>query len=143
VLAKTPKPRGCESSDVRTASSPMASVSGPLLFSPVDVSSFLFACAGSCAGLFISCSRGGSPLASLCARSPRSFPIALADGDACYSVFSHLAGLHSVGEGVLSFFDTREARALRLVCREILRRSRRRSRHSLEDGRGRTCERAR
>ncbi len=30
-----------------------------------------------------------------------------------------LAGAHSVGEGVLGFFDTREVRALRLVCSEF------------------------
>jgi hypothetical protein len=34
------------------------------------------------------------------------------------TVFSALAGSHSVGEGVLGFFSTREARALRLVCEE-------------------------
>ena len=32
---------------------------------------------------------------------------------------SILAGPHSVGEGILSFFDTKEARVIRLVCSEF------------------------
>ena len=36
------------------------------------------------------------------------------------TVLSVLAGAHSVGDGGLGFFDTAEARALRLVCTELL-----------------------
>ena len=42
-----------------------------------------------------------------------------ADRDFGSTVLSVLAGAHSVGEGILGFFDTREARALRLVCVEF------------------------
>ena len=35
------------------------------------------------------------------------------------NVLSVLAGAHSEGEGILGFFDTREARAIRLVCVEL------------------------
>ena len=41
------------------------------------------------------------------------------DRDFETTVLSVLAGAHGVGEGVLGFFDTREARALRLVCVEF------------------------
>ena len=36
------------------------------------------------------------------------------------TVLSVLAGAHGAGGGILGFFDTREARALRLVCSEFL-----------------------
>ena len=42
-----------------------------------------------------------------------------ADRDFAATVISVLAGAHGVGEGVLGFFDTREARVLRLVCVEF------------------------
>ena len=42
-----------------------------------------------------------------------------ADLDSGRTVLSILAGAHSVGEGILGFFDTREARAIRLVCVEF------------------------
>ena len=35
------------------------------------------------------------------------------------TVMSVLAGAHSVGEGILGFFNTREARVIRLVCNEF------------------------
>ena len=35
------------------------------------------------------------------------------------TLLSELAGAHSVGAGVLGFFSTREARALRLACEEL------------------------
>jgi hypothetical protein len=42
-----------------------------------------------------------------------------ADRDYASTVLSVLAGAHGVGEGILGFFDTREARAIRLVCSEL------------------------
>ena len=41
------------------------------------------------------------------------------DLDCGSTVMSVLAGAHSVGEGILGFFDTREARVIRLVCTEF------------------------
>ena len=42
------------------------------------------------------------------------------DRDYGTTVLSVLAGAHRAGGGILSFVDTREARALRLVCSEFL-----------------------
>jgi hypothetical protein len=53
------------------------------------------------------------------ALSGKPFVSHRADRDYGSTVLSVLAGAHSVGEGVLGFFDTREARALRLVCSEF------------------------
>ena len=53
------------------------------------------------------------------ALSGKPFVSHRADRDYGTTVLSVLAGAHSVGEGVLGFFDTREARALRLVCSEF------------------------
>ena len=53
------------------------------------------------------------------ALSGKPFTAHRVDRDVGSTVFSVLAGAHSVGEGVLGFFDTREARALRLVCSEF------------------------
>ena len=50
----------------------------------------------------------GTPFASV--RAARDFGS---------TVLSVLAGAHSVGKGVLGFFNTREARKLRLVCSEF------------------------
>ena len=41
------------------------------------------------------------------------------DRDYATTVLSVLSGAHSVGAGILGFFDTREARAIRLVCTEF------------------------
>ena len=41
------------------------------------------------------------------------------DRDFATTVLSVLAGAHGVGEGVVGFFDTLEARVLRLVCVEF------------------------
>jgi hypothetical protein len=46
--------------------------------------------------------------------------VALAGGDGAATLLSHLAAEHSHGRGLLGFFDTLEAGALRLVCREFL-----------------------
>ena len=53
------------------------------------------------------------------ALSGRPFVSHRADRDYASTVLSVLAGAHSVGEGILGFFDTREARAIRLVCTEF------------------------
>ena len=53
------------------------------------------------------------------ALSGKPFVSHSADRDFGSTVLSVLAGAHSVREGVLGFFDTREARALRLVCAEF------------------------
>ena len=53
------------------------------------------------------------------ALSGRPFASHRADRDHASTVLSVLAGAHSVGEGILGFFDTREARAIRLVCVEF------------------------
>jgi hypothetical protein len=42
-----------------------------------------------------------------------------ADRDFASTVLSVLAGAHSVGAGILGFFKTKEARAIRLVCTEF------------------------
>ena len=42
-----------------------------------------------------------------------------AGGDGNYSVLSHLAGAHSIGEGFLGFLTMRESNALRGVCVEF------------------------
>ncbi len=41
------------------------------------------------------------------------------DRDYGSTVLSVLAGAHTVGAGILGFFDTKEARAIRLVCTEF------------------------
>jgi hypothetical protein len=53
------------------------------------------------------------------ALSGKPFASHRADRDHASTVLSVLAGAHSVGDGILGFFDTREARALRLVCAEF------------------------
>ncbi len=53
------------------------------------------------------------------AYSGKPFASHRADRDYGSTVLSVLAGAHSVGGGVLGFFDTQEARALRLVCSEF------------------------
>ena len=53
------------------------------------------------------------------ALSGKPFASHRADRDYASTVLSVLAGAHSVGEGILGFFDTREARAIRLVCVEF------------------------
>ena len=53
------------------------------------------------------------------ALSGKPFVSHRADRDCASTVFAVLAGAHSVSAGILGFFDTREARALRLVCAEI------------------------
>ncbi len=53
------------------------------------------------------------------ALSGKPFVSHRADRDFASTVLSVLAGAHSVGEGILGFFDTREARAIRLVCSEF------------------------
>ncbi len=41
------------------------------------------------------------------------------DRDYASTILSVLDGAHSMGDGVLGFFDTREARVIRLVCAEF------------------------
>ena len=53
------------------------------------------------------------------ALSGKPFVSHRADRDFGSTVLSVLAGAHTVGEGILGFFDTREARAIRLVCSEF------------------------
>ncbi len=53
------------------------------------------------------------------ALSGRPFVSHRADRDYASTVLSVLAGAHSVGAGILGFFDTREAGAIRLVCVEF------------------------
>ncbi len=53
------------------------------------------------------------------ALSGKPFVSHRADRDHASTVLSVLAGAHSVGAGILGFFDTREARAIRLVCAEF------------------------
>jgi hypothetical protein len=53
------------------------------------------------------------------ALSGKPFVSHRADRDYGSTVLSVLAGALSVGDGVFGFFDTREARALRLVCSEF------------------------
>ena len=53
------------------------------------------------------------------ALSGRPFASHCADRDFGSTVLSVLAGAHGVGEGILGFFDTREARSIRLVCSEF------------------------
>ena len=55
------------------------------------------------------------------AAAPPRVPFSAHRDDATTSrtVLSVLAGAHSVGAGLLGFFDTRGARALRLVCTEL------------------------
>jgi len=45
--------------------------------------------------------------------------IALAGGDNPSSILSILGAEHSHSRGILGFFSTKEARALRLICREF------------------------
>ena len=54
------------------------------------------------------------------ALSGKPFASHRADRDFASTILSVLAGAHSVGAGALAFFSTREARALRLVCTELL-----------------------
>ena len=53
------------------------------------------------------------------ALSSRPFASHRDDRDCGSTVLSVLAGAHSVGEGILGFFDTSEARIIRLVCTEF------------------------
>ena len=54
-----------------------------------------------------------------CSLSGRPFVSHRDDRKYGTTVLSVLAGAHSVGGGILRFFDTREARAIRLVCSEF------------------------
>ena len=47
------------------------------------------------------------------------FSVPREDTTTSTTVLSTLAGAHSVGEGILGFFTTREANTLRLVCSEM------------------------
>jgi hypothetical protein len=58
-------------------------------------------------------SKRGRPL------SGRPFASHRDDLDCGSTVLSVLAGAHSVGDGILGYFDTREARVIRLVCTEF------------------------
>ena len=53
------------------------------------------------------------------ALSGKPFASHRADRDHASTVLSVLAGAHSVGAGILGFFDTKEVRAIRLVCSEF------------------------
>ena len=53
------------------------------------------------------------------ALSGKPFVSHRADRDYASTVLSVLAGAHSVGAGILGFFDTREAGAIRLICTEF------------------------
>ena len=50
---------------------------------------------------------------------PGAARVAFAGGEGAFNVVSVLDAAHSAGAGFLQYFDTREARALRLVSREV------------------------
>ena len=51
--------------------------------------------------------------------APLPFAVPRSDVETPTTLLSTLRGAHSVGGGILGFFSTREARALRLVCCEL------------------------
>jgi hypothetical protein len=53
------------------------------------------------------------------ALSGKPFVSHRADRNYASTVLSVLSGAHSVGEGILGFFNTREARTIRLICAEF------------------------
>jgi len=59
----------------------------------------------------------GAPSPTVASGAPRATPFD--DAAPRATVLSTLYGAHSVGKGLLSFFSTREARALRLVNDEM------------------------